>query len=639
MQSFEKRYEKVPISIFSDAEIASELVAKQVASLIREKAAKNEMCVLGFITGSTAVGVYEHLTYLHKKEGLSFKNVIAFNIDEYYPLAKTELQSRCKYMHEYLFDEVDILPENIHLIQGDLNKADISAFCRDYEQMIKDFGGIDLQLLGLDSRGQIGANEPGSMFNSQTRLITLDYATRMSAASNFFGEENVPDYCITMGIETIMSAKRIIMMAWGEGKSKIVCKMVEGPITEMMPASILQKHPNASFIFDMAASSDLTRIKTPWLTGSVHWSNKLIRKAVFWLCEKLNKPILKLTERDYNDSGLGELIAEVGTANKINIRVFNDLQHTITGWPGGKPNADDSTRPERATPYPKRVVVFSPHPDDDVISMGGTLARLSEHEHEVHVAYQVSGNIAVFDDEVTRFLDFVRDIAAPYEWDQQKAQNAYQDTLEFFHNKRPGQIDLSRIALAKTAIRQGEARSACRYLGIPENRVHFLNMPFYETGTVKKKPIGQEDIKIIVDLLQKIKPHQIFAAGDLSDPHGTHRVCFIAILEALKQLKNEEWINDCRLWLYRGAWQEWDIAEVDMAVPLSPEESRIKRMAIFKHQSQKDRPLFPGTDPREFWQRAEERNIATAVRYDKLGMAEYQAIELFVRYYFEKDLT
>jgi glucosamine-6-phosphate deaminase len=405
----------------------------------------------------------------------------------------------------------------------------------------------------------------------------------------------------------------------------------------MMPASVLQKHPNTSFIFDTAAAADLTRIKTPWLTGSVRWSDKMIRKAVFWLSEKLNKPILKLTERDYNDSGLGELIAEAGHANKINIKVFNDLQHTITGWPGGKPDADDSTRPERATPFPKRVVVFSPHPDDDVISMGGTLARLSEHGHEVHVAYQVSGNIAVFDDEVARFLDFVRDVAPAYGFNKEKAQEAYLETLEFFKKKHPGQIDLPRIAAAKAAIRQGEARSACRYLRIPENRVHFLDMPFYETGTVKKKPIGPEDIKIIVGLLQEVKPQQIFAAGDLSDPHGTHRVCFIAILEALKELKHESWLKDCRLWLYRGAWQEWDIAEVDMAVPLSPEESRIKRMAIFKHQSQKDRPLFPGTDPREFWQRAEERNIATAVKYDKLGMAEYQAMELFVRYRFEKE--
>jgi glucosamine-6-phosphate deaminase len=426
-------------------------------------------------------------------------------------------------------------------------------------------------------------------------------------------------------------------MAWGEGKAKTVQKMVEGPVTEMLPASVLQNHPNTSFIFDTASSAELTRIKTPWLTGSVRWSDKLIRKAVFWLSERLEKPILKLTERDYNDSGLGELISENGQANKINIKVFNDLQHTITGWPGGKPNVDDSTRPERADPFPKRVIVFSPHPDDDVISMGGTLARLSEHGHEVHLAYQTSGNIAVFDDEVSRFLDFARDIAPLFGWDEKKAQSAYQDTLNFFKSKRPGQIDLPQVKVAKTVIRQGEAKSACRYLGIPEERIHFLNLPFYETGTVKKKPVGPDDIEIIADLLQKVKPHQIFAAGDLSDPHGTHRVCFIAILEALKKIKNEEWLKDCRLWLYRGAWQEWDIAEVDMAVPLSPEESRTKRLAIFKHQSQKDRPLFPGTDPREFWQRAEERNIATAVRYDKLGMAEYQAIELFVRYHFEKE--
>jgi glucosamine-6-phosphate deaminase len=637
MGNFEKRYEKVPVSIFTEADIASELVAKQVATLIRSKAAEGKNCILGLVAGATAVGVYDNLVQLHKKENLSFKNVIVFNIDEYYPIDKEELQCRYRYLHEYLFNEVDIFPENIHLIPGDLKKADIAAFCIEYEKKIKALGGIDLQLLGLDGRGQIGANEPGSMFNSRTRLITLDYSTRMGAASNFFGEENVPDYCITMGIGTIMDAKRIIIMAWGEGKSKTVRKMVEGPVTEMLPASALQNHPNTSFIFDTAAAADLTRIKTPWLTGTVHWSNKMIKKAVFWLSEKLDKPILKLTERDYNDSGLGELISEVDSANKINIKVFNDLQHTITGWPGGKPNADDSTRPERALPFPKKVVVFSPHPDDDVISMGGTLARLSEHGHEVHVAYQVSGNIAVFDDEVVRFLDYVRDIASVYGLDEKKTQTAYRDTLAFFKNKHPGQIDLPAIAASKTAIRQGEARSACRYLGIPEERIHFLDLPFYETGTVKKKPIGEEDIQIIINLLQKVQPHQIFAAGDLSDPHGTHRVCFIAILEALKRLKHELWIEDCRLWLYRGAWQEWDIAEVDMAVPLSPEESRIKRMAIFKHQSQKDRPLFPGTDPREFWQRAEERNINTAVWYDKLGMAEYQAMELFVRYHFEKE--
>ncbi|MCL1937773.1 MAG: glucosamine-6-phosphate deaminase [Candidatus Azobacteroides sp.] len=637
METFEKRYEKLPVSIFREVEIASDLVAKQIARLIRDKKQRGEKCVLGLIAGSTAVSVYEKLVEMHKKENLSFQNVVTFNIDEYYPLEQDELQSHSRYLYEYLFNEVDILPENIHLIPSSLPKIEIAGFCKQYEKQIADAGGIDLQLLSLDGRGQLGANEPGSAFNSKTRLITLDYSTRMSAASNFFGEENVPNYCITMGLETIMSAKRIIVMAWGEGKASIIKKVIEGEVSEMVPASILQKHKNVHIILDTSSSAELTRIKTPWLTGTVKWSDKMIRRAVFWLCEKLNKPILKLAERDYNDNGMGELVAQFGPANKINIKVFNDLQHTITGWPGGKPQADDSTRPERAVPYPKRCVVFSPHPDDDVISMGGTLARLSEQEHEVHVAYQVSGNIAVFDDDVIRFLDFVRDVSSIYGFDEKKANHVFQETLDFFKGKKQGQPDLHAIAECKGAIRRGEAKAACRYLGITESHTHFLDLPFYETGTVKKKAIGKEDVDIIVNLLKKIQPHQIYAAGDLSDPHGTHRVCFLAILEALKQLKEEEWIQDCRLWLYRGAWQEWDIAEVDMAVPLSPEESRIKRMAIFKHQSQKDRPLFPGTDPREFWQRAEERNISTAVAYDKLGMAEYQAMELFVRYRFEND--
>ncbi len=637
MNNFEKKYEKLPVSIFNEEEIASDLIAKQIAQLIKDKEFKGEKCVLGLIAGSSAVGVYERLVEMHKHDGLSFKNVTIFNLDEYYPLGKEELQSRYRYMYEYLLNDIDILPENIHLIPGDLEKTKIESFCREYEYLIEEAGGIDLQLLSMDGRGQIGGNEPGSGFNSRTHLITLDYSTRMAAASNFFGEENVPNYCIAMGLETIMKSRRIILMAWGEGKARIIKKVVEGEITEMVPASVLQKHPNVVFILDNASSSELTRIKTPWLVGSVKWSDKMIRRGVFWLCEKLNKPILKLTERDYNDNGMGELVSQEGSANKINIKVFNDLQRTITGWPGGKPNADDATRPERATPYPKRSVVFSPHPDDDVISMGGTLARLSEHGHEVHVAYQVSGNIAVFDDEVIRFLDFIRDVSPVYGIDNKKAKEAYSKAVDFFKTKKPGHVDLKQIAECKGAIRKGEAKSACRYLGIPESRTHFLDMPFYETGTVKKKPLGEDDITIIVELLQKVRPHQIFAAGDLSDPHGTHRVCFIAILEALKRLKNEEWIKDCYLWLYRGAWQEWDASEIDMAVPLSPEESRIKRMAIFKHQSQKDRPLFPGTDPREFWQRAEERNNNTAITFDKLGMAEYQAIELFVRYRFEQE--
>jgi glucosamine-6-phosphate deaminase len=631
-QDISKRFEKVPVDVYTDSESASKVVAKKITETILKKQSEGKPCVLGLIAGSTAVGVYEELVKTHKTKGLSFKNVFVFNIDEYYPLSPDEIQSHYLYLHEYLFSNVDIPKENINLLRGDVPKDKIAAFCRSYEDKIKELGGIDLQLLSLDGRGQIGANEPGSDKYSETRLITLDYATRMGAASNFYGEENVPRYCLTMGLGTILSAREIILMAWGEGKAKIIKKVIEEKITEMAPASYLQEHPAVSFVLDDSSASELTRIKTPWLTGNVIWNSKLIRRAVFWLCRKLDKPILKITDRDYNDNGLGDLISECGTASQINIQVFNDLQHTITGWPGGKPNADDSTRPERAYPFPKRVVIFSPHPDDDVISMGGTFARLCTHGHEVHVAYQTSGNIAVFDDEAVRFLDFVREIGSIYELAPEITDKAYHAARESVKSKKPGETDSEEVKMIKAAIRRTEARAGALYVGAPEENIHFLDLPFYETGTVKKKPIGKDDIKIIMDLLQKIKPHQIYAAGDLTDPHGTHRVCFQAIIEAVKRLQNEEWMKDCRIWLYRGAWQEWDVSEQEMAVPLSPEETYIKRMAIFKHQSQKDRPLFPGTDTREFWMRAEERNHATAVIFDKLGMAEYQAIELFVEY-------
>ncbi|GAB1373302.1 hypothetical protein MASR1M46_01820 [Bacteroidales bacterium] len=478
----------------------------------------------------------------------------------------------------------------------------------------------------------MGFNEPGSPYNSKTGLITLNYSSRVSAASEFFGVEYVPFHALTMGIETILSAKKIFFLAWGEGKAPSIAKMVEGPVNEQTPLSYLQQHDNLEVIIDLPAAAELTRVKTPWLTGSVEWTDFMIRKSVFWLCKKLDKPILKLTDRDYNDNGMSDLVTENGPASKINIKVFNDLQHTISGWPGGKPNADDSTRPERAKPFPKKVIIFSPHPDDDVISMGGTMARLSEHGHEVHIAYQVSGNIAVFDHDAVRFLDFIRDSAKIFDYDTVKSENIYTSALKELSVKHPGQPDTPNIRAVKGAIRRGEAKAACRYLKIPENRVHFLDLPFYETGGVKKKPISDADIEIVKNLLQQVKPHQVYAAGDLSDPHGTHRVCLQAILAALDELKDEKWMKDCRVWLYRGAWQEWDVADSNMAVPLSPEEVFIKREAIFKHQSQKDRPLFPGSDKREFWQRAEERNHNTALLFDKLGMAEYQAIELFVRH-------
>ncbi len=625
------RYEKIPTWIFPEESKASKIVAKEIAGLITLKQKQKKVCVLGFPTGSTPVGVYEELVRLHKK-GLSFQNVVTFNTDEYYPMNPEELQSYVRFMREHLFDHIDIKEKNIHIPDGTLPLEKVQAFCNWYEEKIAEFGGIDLQLLGIGRTGHIGFNEPGSYKNSRTRLIALDSLTVADASSDFFGEENVPRRAITMGIGTFVEAKKVILMAWGEGKAKIVKQTVEDSVSDALPASYLQSHPNTKIIVDTAAAAELTRMKTPWLVGDCKWDEKMIRKAVVWLCQHVDKPILKLTNRDYNDNGMSDLAAEYGSAYRINLKIFNDLQHTITGWPGGKPNADDTNRPERAKPFPKRVVIFSPHPDDDVISMGGTFIRLADHGNEVHVAYQTSGNIAVFDDDVIRFADFVTDYQKSFGAEGPDYEALFRQVQDFIRNKQPGQVDSEEVRQVKTLIREGEAKSACRFVGIPEENIHFLDMPFYETGTVKKKPFGKKDVDIIVDLLEKIQPHQIYAAGDLSDPHGTHRVCLDAILRALDEVKDSDWIQDCYVWLYRGAWQEWNISEVDMAVPLSPDEVERKRKAIFKHQSQKDSALFPGSDEREFWQRAEARNHATAVLYDKLGMAEYEAFEAFVRY-------
>lgn len=626
------RKEKLPSFIYLSSAKASEYVAGEIAALVKAKQDKNEHCILGLATGSTPKKVYEELIRYHKEDGLSFRNVITFNLDEYYPMQPDSFHSYHLFMYEHLFSHLDIQPENIYIPDGTIEKKNIGKFCRDYEQKIRSCGGIDLQLLGIGRTGHMGFNEPGSPIDSRTRLITLDHITRQDAASDFFGVENVPLNAITMGVGTILDAKRIILMAFGEAKSSVIQQAVEGPVTEEVPATYLQHHKNVSVILDAAAAADLTRIKTPWLVGEHDWPDRLVRKGVVWLCQKVNKPILKLTDRDYNDNGMSDLLTEMGTAYRINIRVFNELQHTISGWPGGKPGADDSTRPERSKPYPKKVLVFSPHPDDDVICMGGTLSRLVEQRHEVHTAYQTSGSIAVHDDDVIRYLDFVNDYNDIFGLDKSEIKRNYKEIMRFVTTKKPGQVDSATIQKLKAAIRRGEARAACRYTRIPLNHVHFLDMPFYETGKVKKKPLSRDDIQIVENLLQKIKPHQIYAAGDLSDPHGTHRTCLNAIFLALAKLKDETWFKDTYIWLYRGAWQEWDLDQVDMAVPLSPDELLRKRLAIFKHQSQKDRPLFPGIDTREFWQRADDRNKATAHLYDRLGMAEYEAIEAFVRY-------
>lgn len=626
---FSRRYEKLPISIFKEQEDASKIIVEEIINAAAEKARLGENFVLALASSSACIQIYDDMVKAYENGKLSFKNIHIFSMDEYYPLDKDELQSHYRFLKEYLFDLVDIPAENIHCLSSEL-KDNIDEYCGAFEGKIKEVGGIDI----LITSG-MGSNEPGSPYNSRTRQITFNYTTRVSAASDFFGVEFVPHHALTMGIGTILSAKKIYFLAWGEGKAGSIKKLIEGSVSDQFPASYLQEHPNVNVITDEAAAANLTRIDTPWLTGKCEWSDYMIRKSVFWLCKRIDKPILKLTDRDYNDNGMSDLVTVHGPASKINIKVFNDLQHTISGWPGGKPNADDSTRPERATPYPKRVIVFSPHPDDDVISMGGTVARLSEQGHDLHMAYQVSGNIAVFDHDVIKYLDFLRESSKIYNDNPDKADDIYKRAEIEISKKHPGEPDSEDIREIKGAIRRGEARSACRYLGIPENRIHFLDLPFYETGGVKKKPLGREDIEIVKNLLKQVKPHQIFAAGDLSDPHGTHRVCFQAIIQACEELKNEEWFSDCRVWMYRGAWQEWDVAEAEMAVPLSPEEVDIKREAIFRHQSQKDRPLFPGSDKREFWQRAEERNHNTAVLYDKLGMAEYQAIELFVKYKFD----
>ena len=634
LQQQNQQYEKIPTQIFEDSKTASRDIAGQIADLIKNKQLKNEMAVLGLATGSTPTGVYGELVRMHQEEGLSFHNVITFNLDEYYPMQPDALQSYVRFMNEYLFNHVNIDPDNIHVPDGTLDMENVGEYCLQYEEKIEAAGGLDLQILGIGRTGHIGFNEPGSTQTTQTRLISLDKITRRDAASDFFHEDNVPRRAITMGVGTIMKAKRVILMAWGEGKSRIIQRTVEGSISELIPATYLQKHPNTQFILDEAASAELTRFKSPWLVGPCTWDAKRIRKAVVWLCQKVQKPILKLTDEDYNENGMSDLVADHGPAYDINIRIFNELQHTITGWPGGKPNADDTNRPERKGPFPKRVLIFSPHPDDDVISMGGTLIRLVDQGHEVHVAYQTSGNIAVFDDHALRFIDFAADFSDAFEQDADKIATLYKESQEFLLNKQPGQVDTPAIQHIKGLIRRGEAKSACRYCGIPDAQAHFMDMPFYETGTVRKSPLGEEDIKITRDLIAKIKPHQIYAAGDLSDPHGTHRVCLEAIFKAVDLLKDEDWMKDCWVWLYRGAWQEWGLEDIEMAVPISPIELSRKRQAIFKHQSQKDQALFPGNDPREFWQRAEDRNHETARLYDELGLPEYEAIEGFVRYKF-----
>lgn len=618
-----RRFEKIRTNIFENEASGAQYVAQEIAACIREKQAEGEMCVLGMTTGKSPVGLFRAMVDLHK-QGLSFSNVILFSLDEFFPIAPDELQSRNYSIHENLLDHIDIKPENIHIPDGTLPQNEVSDFCHNYENLIEEYDGIDLMVLGTGVKGQIGFNEPGTYPNTRTRLVALGNESRKAAASIFYGIENVPHKAITMGLKTIMDAKRIILIAWGEEKAQVIENIVEGEHQLLVPATCLQEHKNVEVVIDEGAASQLTRVKTPWLVGRCQWPPRFIRTAVLWLCDQVKKPILKLTYQDYVDNRLGQLLEISGMAyDEINIQVFNDLQHTITGWPGGKPNADDSTRPERAKPFPKRVLIFSPHPDDDVISMGGTFRRLITQGHDVHVAYETSGNIAVHDDVVLQTIDTARECGFEDKYDEIKA---------IINGKRKGEPEPLALRQLKGSIRRGEAKAACRHMGLNDKtNVHFLNLPFYETGGVKKGLLTDADISRVVALLQELKPDQIYAAGDLSDPHGTHRTCIEAVLEAMNQIRDEAWTKECRFWLYRGAWQEWDLDMVDMAVPLSPDEVIQKRHAIYRHLSQKDVMPFPGEDKREFWQRAEERTQNTARLYDKLGMAEYQAIEVFVR--------
>ena len=627
--SFEDtRYEKLHNVIFNSSIEGSKFIAHTIANLIEKKQKYNEMCVLGLATGSSPISVYRELVRLHKEEALSFKNVISFNLDEYYPISKEDIQSYHYFMHTHLFNHVDINPKNIHIPNGESPLDEVRKFCIDYEKKVEAAGGIDIQILGIGRTGHIGFNEPGSHRNSKTRTITLDHLTRYDAANSFQGIDNVPRKAITMGVKTILSAKRIILMAWGTNKSKIINKAIEGTISPMIPTTYLQQHKNTTLVLDNEAACELSRIKTPWLVGHCEWNEAQRFKAITLLCSITGKSILKLTDEDYNLHGMSDLLALHGPSYDLNIEMFNNLQRSITGWPGGKPKADDKYRPERALPEKKRVIIFSPHPDDDVISMGGTFDRLVSQGHEVHVAYQTSGNIAVSDQDAKRFLEVTQDIVKS---DQNKS---IEKLNQEFENINPNHPTPEGISDLKGSIRKRESLGATRYLGIPDDQVHFMKLPFYETGLIDKNPVTQKDIDFTIALIDKLKPHQIFAAGDLADPHGTHRVCLEIIFAALEKLKTKSYMKDCWMWLYRGAWHEWEIHEIEMAVPMSPDQVLRKRKAIFYHQSQKDGVMFQGDDKREFWIRAEDRNAATAKKYNDMGLSDYAAIEAFKRYHF-----
>ena len=631
------RFEKVPTDIFPTIEEGAIDIANHLEADIKKREQEGRKYVMGVGSGSSLTPIFHELIKRHQAGKLSFKNVVVFNAYEYFPLSEENVNRGINQLKERFLNHIDIDVENIFTPDGTIAQNDVQEHCRQYEQHIKELGGLDVILLGIGRMGNIATNEPGSSITSASRLILIDETSREEMKMSFGSQESVPPCSITMGVSTILSARKIFLTAWGEEKAEIIKKTVEGKVSDAIPASFLQTHNDAHVVIDLSAAAKLTRIQHPWLVASCKWTDKLVRSALVWLCQITGKPLLKLTNKDYNENGLSELLALYGSAYNANIKIFNDLQHTITGWPGGKPDADDTYRPERANPFPKRVIVFSPHPDDDVISMGGTLRRLVQQGHDVHVAYETSGNIAVGDEEVVRFMHFINGFNQLFANEQDEViKSKYKEIKEFLKNKKEGDIDSQDIRTIKGLIRRGEARTASTFNQIPLNHVHFLDLPFYESGKIEKLPMGEADVNIVRELITKVKPHQIYVAGDLADPHGTHRKCTDAVLAAidLEKEAKAEWLKDCRVWMYRGAWAEWEIENIEMCVPISPEELRAKRNSILKHQSQMESAPFLGNDERLFWQRSEDRNRGTAKLYDDLGLACYEAMEAFVEYKF-----
>lgn len=631
------RFEKVPTDIFPTIEEGTIDIANHLETDIKKREQEGRKYVMGVGSGSSLTPIFHELIKRHQAGKLSFKNVVVFNAYEYFPLSEENVNRGINQLKERFLNHIDIDVDNIFTPDGTIAQNDVQEHCRQYEQHIKELGGLDVILLGIGRMGNIATNEPGSSITSASRLILIDETSREEMKMSFGSQESVPPCSITMGVSTILSARKIFLTAWGEEKAEIIKKTVEGKVSDAIPASFLQTHNDAHVVIDLSAAAKLTRIQHPWLVASFKWTDKLVRSALVWLCQITGKPLLKLTNKDYNENGLSELLALYGSAYNANIKIFNDLQHTITGWPGGKPDADDTYRPERAKPFPKRVIVFSPHPDDDVISMGGTLRRLVQQGHDVHVAYETSGNIAVGDEEVVRFMHFINGFNQLFANEQDEViKSKYKEIKEFLKNKKEGDIDSQDIRTIKGLIRRGEARTASTFNQIPLDHVHFLDLPFYESGKIEKLPMGEADVNIVRELITKVKPHQIYVAGDLADPHGTHRKCTDAVLAAidLEKEAKAEWLKDCRVWMYRGAWAEWEIENIEMCVPISPEELRAKRNSILKHQSQMESAPFLGNDERLFWQRSEDRNRGTAKLYDDLGLACYEAMEAFVEYKF-----